>query len=135
TTLFRSIWLRANELAERNKFVSAKLIAFVLLRPTFEIFVGLRRFVMRVGPEVHSRRTLVACAAAVAPVVLIGKAATRITHHARLQLLQIIDQRFTNAVVVRDLRLHANPNSVIDDTTEMFDEVTVSFRRDCADGF
>src|SRR5581483_2051964 len=115
----REIWLRANELAERNKFVSAKLIAFVLLRPTFEIFVGLRRFVMRVGPEVYSRRTLVACADAVAPVVFICTASTTITNHSRRQLLQIIDQRFTNSVVVTDLPLHANSFSNDDATTEM----------------
>ena len=111
------------------------MIAFVLLRSAGHLFISLRRFVFRVGPEVDPRRTVIAGAHAVAPVVLIGKATTGITNDARLELLQIIDQRLAKTVIVWNLRFFAHPDPVVNHAAEMFDKVTIDVRGNRADGF
>ena len=89
----------ADHPAERNKLIGAELVCFIFLRSAFEIFVGFGCLVVCVGPEVHTGRPLLTRPDAVSPIVLISKATAGITNHARLKLLQIINQRFANAVV------------------------------------
>src|SRR6185503_1113068 len=109
------------------------MIVLVLLRPALQVLISLGRFVFGIGPEVDPRGSFVSGADAVAPIVLVGKAAAGITNHTRLKLLQIIDQRFANAVVIRNLRLLAHPDAIVDHGAEVLDKVTVDVWRDRAD--
>ena len=72
---------------------------------------------------------------AVAPVVAVGEAAAGPANHAGLQRLELVHQRFADAADVGDLRLLADPDAVVDDAAEVFDEVAVEVGGDAADRF
>src|SRR4029453_15826865 len=71
---------------------------------------------------------------AVAPVVAVGEAAAGPANHAGLQRLQLVDQRFADAADVGDLGVLPDPDAVVDDAAEVFDEVAAEVWSDAADG-
>src|SRR6185295_6778909 len=95
---------------------------------TFQILIGFGGLVARVGPEVDARRTFVAWSNTVAPVVLIGKTATGIANHTWFKFFQVVDEGFANAVVIRNFRLLAHPDAVVDHAAQMLNEVAVDIR-------
>ncbi len=64
--------------------------------------------------RVHAHRSLVARTDAFAPVVFIGKAASRPADHRHLQALQRSNHIVAVAVGVRDLRVFADPDAAVD---------------------
>ena len=89
---------------------------------------------LRVGPEVGARGALVARADAVAPVVAVGEAAAGPAEDRRLDGFRRSDERRADTEGVRDLRVFADPDAVVDDSAEVLDEVAVDLGRDGADG-
>jgi hypothetical protein len=89
----------------------------------------------RIDPEIGAPRTRSRRADAVAPVVAVGKAAARPADDAGLQRLEFVEQRLANAADVGNLRVLADPDAVVDDAAEVFDEVTAEVGCDAADRF
>ncbi len=78
-----------------------------------------------VDPEIRAGRPFVARPDAITPIVAVGKAAARPSHNRRMELLEGVHQFFADAVVVRYLRVGADPDSVIDNAADIFGEVTI----------
>src|SRR5262249_35713553 len=105
------------------------MIGLVFPRP---IRGALRPF-RRVYPEVRATRAIFAGPDAVAPIVAVGEASTGPTDDARLDPLHRFDQRLSDAADVRDLRVFADPDAVVDHAAQVFGEMAVDFRSDSAD--
>ena len=70
---------------------------------------------------------------AVAPVILVGKAAPRPAHHDMAKLLDVLDQLAADAVDIRDLRIGADPDAVVDHAADVLGKLAVDRRLDRAD--
>ena len=125
--------MSADECTEAREFDGADGVGVVELGAAT---VGVGRPFLRIDPKVCAARTFVAWANAIAPVVLIGKAATGPTDHAWFNFAESFDKFFAKAVDVRDGGLLiAHPEAVVDDGADVFDEVAVDFGRDDGAGF
>src|ERR1019366_3178875 len=87
----------------------------------------------RACPEVRPLGALVARSDSVAPVVTVGKAAARPANHRRTDAPQRFDQRLPQAAYVRNRRILAHPNAVVNHTAQILDEVPVDLRRNRRD--
>ena len=80
------------------------------------------------GPKVSPPRTLVYGADAIAPVIAVGETAARETHDRRFDLPHLVDQFLANAIHVRDFRVLAYPDSVINHSAQILGEMAVDIR-------
>src|SRR6266851_9129473 len=85
-------------------------------------------------PEACAGGAFLAWADAVAPVVGVGEAAAGPTQYGSLHGAHRVDERLADAIHVRDLRLFADPDAVVDHAAEMLDEVAVDLWRYGGDG-
>src|SRR5688500_4137838 len=69
-----------------------------------------------------------------APVVAVRETTARPAQVRRGDALHIVDEGSSNSIDVRNLRLLADPNAVVDDSAEMLDEVSVDVRADDSSG-
>src|SRR5215204_5762634 len=88
----REVWIRTDHFAKRNELIGSEVIALVLLRAVLKILVRLRRLVFCICPEIDARRTLISRTDTITPIVLIRKAAARISDHPGLEFFQIVDK-------------------------------------------
>ena len=102
--------------AEAKEFVSAELVGLGLFTPASEAARATR-----------SRTD------SIAPVVFVGEAASWPPHYHRTELADMFDQGGSNAVNVRNLRVRSDPNSVVDDTADVFSKLAVKSRTDRRD--
>ena len=112
--IHRDIWIGADLFGEVHELVGAE-------------GVGLGR---AAPPVVLARGTLVARTDAVAPVVLVSKAAARPADYGRLDRLQRADDVAAHAPDIGDLGVRADPDAVIDAGAQMFGKLTVDVARD-----
>src|ERR1019366_5960452 len=126
------IGLGAHLFAEPGELHGAESVRIIALRTVaaraFRPFPGLY-------PEVGTLGAFVARTGAVAPIVLVGKAAAGPANHARLDAPKGIHQLFAKPANVGDARVFAHPDAVVHHAAQIFDEVPIDLRRDRADGF
>src|ERR1700683_3743550 len=105
-----------------DKLVGAKLIGIVSM---------IRGAVLRLYafPKVGAPGPFVDRANAIAPIITVGKTSAREPYYRSLDLAHVIDQLFTNSIDLRDRRVLANPNAIIDYAAEIFGEVPVDIGR------
>ncbi|PYY11592.1 MAG: hypothetical protein DMG61_18460 [Acidobacteria bacterium] len=83
-------------------------------------------------PEVCSARALVSRSNAIFPVIAVCKATAWPAHNRRVNPAERLNQSRSDPVRVRNLRIFADPDAVVNDSTEMLGEVPINVRRDCA---
>ena len=116
----REVRLGPHQPAETHELVDAELVG---LR-------GVR------APQACGAPSSCTCAAAgrradaVAPVVAVREAAARPAQVRRADPLHVVHELLADAVDVRDLRVAADPDAVVDDAAEVLDEVPVEVRAD-----
>ena len=86
------------------------------------------------APEGGAGGAFVAWADAVAPVVGVGEASAGPAEDGCLDGTHGVDEGGADAVLVGDLGAFADPDAVVDDSTEVLDEVGVDLRGDGSDG-
>ncbi len=79
----------------------------------------------RAPGRVDLHRPLVARADAFAPVIFIREAAARPTHHRHFQFLQRLDDVVAIAARVRNLRVLADPDSLVDAVAQVLRELAI----------
>src|ERR1017187_4920585 len=126
----REIRLRAGRLAEPRELNRAELVRIEALRARAPRVLGPLR---RACPEVRPLGALVARSDSVAPVVTVGKAAARPADHGWTDAPQRFDQRLPQAANVRNRRILAYPNAVVNHTAQILDEMPVDPRRNRRD--
>ena len=85
------------------------------------------------APEGGAGGTLVGGAETVTPVVGIRKAAARPAQERSLNCLHSVDEGLADAVGVRDFRVGANPDAVVNHAAQMLNKVAVDLGRDGRD--
>lgn len=62
------------------------------------------------------------------PVIHIRKASARPADHRRVQLLKCIHKVFSDSMIIRNLRILSNPDSIINTGAKKLDKVSLQFR-------
>ena len=115
----------SDQAAEMHEFVNTKLIALG----------GVEAGGHAALPEVVRTRTRAGLADAIAPVVSVGEAATGPTKIGSANPLHVVDKLLADSIYVRDLRIPAYPDTVVDNAAQVLDEVSVNMRADERAGF
>src|SRR6266568_9176550 len=118
--------LPADQLAKLHELISAEAIGIIAMSD------GSRRRVSE-GPKVSPPWTLVHRADAIPPVIAVGETAAREAHDRRFDLPHLVDQFFANAIHVRDFRVLAYPDSVINHSAQILGEMAVDIRGNWAE--
>ncbi|HSZ63040.1 MAG TPA: hypothetical protein VK828_14655 [Terriglobales bacterium] len=87
----------------------------------------------RSTPEIHSPGTLLARPDAITPVIAVGETAPWPTNDRRFDSSQVLNQGASNPILIGDFGVFTDPHSVVNDTAEIFREVSVDVGRDCAE--
>src|SRR5437868_1019325 len=83
--------------------------------------IGVYAAPTRVGPS----RTLVARTDTVTPVILVGETATGPAQYGNIQFFQRSNNVVTQAARVRDRRVFAHPQAIVDQTAEVLGKLAV----------
>ena len=106
-------WLRADHLAEFHHLVRTELIGIRL--ESTEVFIVCNRPLL---PRTY----------AVPPVIYIRKTSARPADHRRVQLLKCIHKVFSDSMIIRNLRILSNPDSIINTGAKKLYKVSLQFR-------
>src|SRR5439155_4419940 len=119
----------ANQAAKADELVRTEPVRIEPLGPRRRLTA---RSGARVRPEVGAARAVVGRADSVAPVIAVGEAAAWPPDDWRLDLFHLVDERLADPIDVRNLRVLADPDAVVDDAAEVLGEMAVQLRVDGA---
>jgi hypothetical protein len=103
-----------------HEFMNAKLVGLCVVQSIRHVC----------PPVVVSARPLCRVPNPISPVIAVRKTAAWPAKIRDSNPPQVIDELFTNAVDIRNFRVPSDPNAIVDDATEMLDELPVNMGAD-----
>src|ERR1700677_3037766 len=119
------IRLAPNSFAEAPELIGAEAVGLVEVVCRRGTGIGL-------NPKIRSSRTFLGWTNPVAPIITVGETAAWIADHRSFYLAHFFDKILADAADIWDFGILPNPNSVIDDATNVLDKMSVDIWRDRA---